>query len=141
MSMNPCARQSVAQLGIVTEALDSAARGYDVKPLLLVSMVQHESGCKINATSESGLDIGLLQVRLKTSKSIDPGLTRRDLFDPYTNTLIATAYLTDRIRKCGSVSRGLGAYSSGTCQVNDYSRKVMKTYLKLKKRYGAFQSS
>lgn len=141
ISVNPCARQPVPQLGIVADAVESAARTYDVKPLLLVSMNQHESGCRSNATSPGGLDIGLLQVRLKTAKSIDPGITRRDLFDPYTNTLIATAYLTGMIHKCHTVSRALGAYSSGTCQVNDYSRKVMKTYLKLKKHYGAFQSS
>jgi soluble lytic murein transglycosylase-like protein len=141
LTVNPCARQPTPQLEIVADAVDSAARTYEVKPLLLVSMNQHESGCRAYATSTFGKDIGLLQVRLKTAKTIDPSLTRRDLFDPYTNTLVATAYLTEKIHKCRSVSRALGAYSSGKCQVNDYSRKVMKTYLQLKKRYGALQSS
>lgn len=138
---NPCARQPRAQLEIVSDAVVFATKVYDIKPLLLVSMNQHESGCRSDATSPGGLDIGLLQIRLKTAKDINPEITRRDLFDPFVNTLAGTAYLTDLVHKCGSVSRALGAYSSGTCQVNNYSRKVMKTYLQLKKRYGAFQSS
>lgn len=141
LTLQPCASQPHERLAYLTDAAEAAASTYDVKPLLVASIIEHESACDPNAVSFVGLDIGLMQVRLKTAKTIDPSLTRRDLFDPYVSTLVGTAYLKQQINKCGSISRGLGAYSSGHCQVNAYSRRIMKTYFKLKKRYGLWKTA
>ena len=131
----PCSSIPVSDLQVVASAVEFGAAVYEVKPLLLAAMVQHEAAGKFTATSYVGKDHGLLQIRLKTARTVYPKLTRRDLDDPYTNVLVGAAYLNAQIQKCRTVSRALGAYSSGHCQVNSYSRKVMHTYFKLKKEY------
>ena len=135
LSLATCGKAPLPDVLKISDAVHSSAEIFNLPELLLVAQAESESGCKINAVSNVKKDFGVLQVRLKTAQSIAPTIKKKDLFDPYLNVLVASHYLSDNIKKCGSVSKGLGAYSSGHCQVNSYSRKVMGKYLKLKKVY------
>lgn len=136
LTLAPCSSQSKETLKIVATATEAAADEYALPELLLASMAEHEGACDPQAISPAGLDLGVWQVRLKTARQIDPSVKRFELFTPGINGMIAAGYLRESINKCGSVSRGLGRYSSGKCKVNRYSHRILATYFKLKKRYG-----
>lgn len=140
LTLAPCSHQAKATIETVAKATEAAADEYVLPPLLLASLFEHEGACDPKAVSSVRLDLGLGQVRYKTALTQDPTLKRIDLFNPGINAMVAASYLRESINKCGSVSKGLGRYSSGKCKVNRYSRRVMATYFKLKKRYGLWKT-
>lgn len=140
LTLAPCSSQPKETIEVVAHAAEAAADEFALPPLLLASLFEHEGACDPNAVSPVKLDLGLGQVRYKTALTQDPTLKRVELFQPGINAMVTASYLRESINKCGSVSRGLGRYSSGKCKVNRYSRRVMATYFKLKKRYGLWKT-
>jgi soluble lytic murein transglycosylase-like protein len=135
LSAPKCAAKSQEELTIVADAISEASEIFEVTPLLLAAVVVNESACDVNAVSMHGLDIGLGQVRLKTARTMWPGISSKDLKDPQVNVFIMTNYLALQIEKCHSIKRALGAYSSGHCKVNNYARKVFNTYRLFKRQH------
>lgn len=103
------------------------AHKHDLDPLLVHTVIKHESKGDPSAVSADGMDFGLMQLRLTGAGK---GYTRRQLLNPVTNIQVGTAYLAARIFQCGSVIRGLGAYNLGPshCVKNDYARAVWREY-------------
>jgi soluble lytic murein transglycosylase-like protein len=112
----------------VVAIIDSESVQAGVDPLLVATMVFHESGFNPQAVSPVGKDFGLMQLR---PTGAGGGRSRAQLFDPKLNIHLGVTYLAEKLRKCGTLPRALGAYSSGSCRVNGYARRTVREYTKL----------
>lgn len=106
------------------EAVDQAARAIEeviqahgFSPALVLSVIQHESGFRLDAVSRRGA-VGLTQIlpstALRTARTC--GLdrpTREGLMDPGTNIRLGFTYLADLRDRYGSLDAALAAYRNG----------------------------
>jgi hypothetical protein len=115
------------------------ADAHDLDPFLLAAMAIRESGLDPFAAGSIG-ERGLIQlhprgvgrsVRFVQSEAYRrhcrhrPGACQHEVLE-------AGARLAARsIEHCGGVAEGLGAYNSGVCGENAYSRRVLKEHAKL----------
>ena len=67
---------------------------------------------------------GLMQVLLKTAKSIEPNATPDRLYDPLYSLRIGTAYIGQNLKKFGNVPDAVAAYNSGVAKKDTYGRYV-----------------
>lgn len=122
-----------------------------VDPLLILSVIRAESDFSAHAVSPMGA-MGLMQVMPATARFIAekrgwnwPGEGR--LFDPSFNIRLATSYLSDLLRKFGSVEEALIAYNCGEGTMQGlrasglplpraYAGRVLSTYDWLQRHYG-----
>lgn len=103
---------------------DLAALIYDtalregLEPDLAFRLVKVESDFTVRAVS-SAEAIGLAQVRLKTARFYQPGITLEQLYQPATNLTIGFRYLRDLIETYqGNLRLALLAYNRGPAKVN-----------------------
>ena len=91
------------------------ARHYRLNFKMVHRLIKAESGWNVNAESPTHA-IGLAQVLLSTGRDVlnDPGLTREELFDPYTNVEAGLKYLAQmRARFNGNMYLAVTAYNIG----------------------------
>jgi soluble lytic murein transglycosylase-like protein len=111
----------------VAKVVHVEATKHDLDPVLVHTVIKHESKGDPSAVSADGMDIGLMQLRLTGAGK---GYTKRQLLNPVINIQRGTAYLAAMITHCGSLIRGLGAYNRGPghCVKNDYAKAVWREY-------------
>lgn len=111
-----------------------------VEPELIFRVVWAESQFRTDCIGPVG-EIGLMQVRYSTAVTIDPGATRKKLFDPAYNIRIGIKHLKDHLHYYrGDTRLALLAYNRGRGRVNElitlglnpnngYARKVLESNL------------
>jgi soluble lytic murein transglycosylase-like protein len=106
------------------EAFESAAKAiaevtlrYDFSPALVLSVIQHESGFRLDAVSPRGA-VGLTQILPATAfetaaaLGFEP-LSQERLFDPGTNIRLGFSYLASLQHEYGSLDAALRVYRAG----------------------------
>lgn len=96
--------------------VDSAARKYNVNPLLVSSIINSESTGDPSARSGAGA-IGLMQLMPATAR----GLGVKDPSDPRDNIFGGTKFISQLLNQYGgNVRKALAAYNAGPGAVNRY---------------------
>jgi hypothetical protein len=124
---------------VVTTQYDSiiseASKKYGVDEKLIKAVIQQESGFQNFAGSPVGAQ-GLMQLMPATARSL--GVTNS--FSPNQNIMAGTNYLSQQIKRFGSVELGLAAYNAGPgnvgkyggippfAETQNYVKKIMSTY-------------
>lgn len=116
---------------------------YNICPELLEAMIEHESGGDPYATGPDG-DTGLMQVipRWHSDRMEKLGVT--SLYDPYSNILVATDYLSDLFEQYGDIAMVLMEYNGSsdaeyrwqTGQFTDYANEIMDRSYELERAHG-----
>ncbi|MEA2063499.1 MAG: lytic transglycosylase domain-containing protein [Gemmatimonadota bacterium] len=89
-----------------------------LEPELIFGIIWKESRFNPNAVGKIG-EIGLMQVRYGTALCVDPGATRKKLFDPAYNIRIGIKHLKDHLHFYrGDKRLALLAYNRGRGKVN-----------------------
>lgn len=116
-------------LAFLTSCAIEPADAADV-PVALAMAIEHvESGGNPNLVGRHG-EIGLMQIKLETARSVGYRGTRRGLFDPATNRRYGRAYLAIAFRRAGGdLCRAaslfnLGVFARPRCTA--YGRMVMR---------------
>lgn len=76
------------------------AHAAGVPTSLALAIVRHESGFKPHVTGRAG-EIGLMQVKLATARSMGYRGSRKGLYDPATNLRYGLKYLAAALRRAG----------------------------------------
>jgi soluble lytic murein transglycosylase-like protein len=112
----------------------------EVDPELVFRVIRTESRFVTDCVGKVG-EIGLMQVRYGTALTIDPGATRKKLYDPAYNIRIGIRHLKDHLHFYrGDLRLALLAYNRGRGRVNEllglgmdpangYARRVLDTRL------------
>ena len=116
------ARGGVPRARRVTSVLVSTAMKHGVDPLLVVSLMEVESGYRPGARSAAGA-LGLLQVRPATAREVaeQRGLAwsgPAQLFVPEVNVRLGTLYLADLLDQFDDLEHALAAYNRGPTAVS-----------------------
>ena len=89
-----------------------------LEPELVFNIIWQESRFKPTAIGKAG-EIGLMQLKYGTARSIDPGVTRKKLFDPAYNIRIGIKHLKDHLHFYrGDTRLALLAYNRGRGRIN-----------------------
>lgn len=116
------------------------AKQNQISPLLVVAVIKVETHFICAAVSCTDAK-GLMQIEPATAKdiSVKTGISG-NIFNPFVNIQLGTAYLSHLIRVFGSKKKALTAYNEGPTRVirlglNDsaYAKQVLFLYEKLKK--------
>ena len=106
---------------------------YNVDPNLIYAVIKQESKFNETAISKSKAK-GLMQILDSTSKDMAKNIDSIDendinLFDPYTNILIGTKYLSYLISYYnGNYYLAIAAYNAGLGKVNSWIKEDIKKY-------------
>lgn len=123
--------------------IDEIAAQYSICPELIEAMIETESCGPADVVSSAGC-IGLMQVSPKWHMDRMAKLGVCDLFDPYTNILVATDYLAELFDKYGDLPMVLMTYNGssdawrrwGSGDYTDYAVKIMERAEKLERQRG-----
>lgn len=94
------------------EFIWNVSEDYGLDPLLVLAVIGQESNYKIDAVSEDGLCLGLMQVQRDCHEDRMDRLGAVDLFDPYDNIVTGIDALSEYIER-GGLKWGLMAYNGG----------------------------
>jgi soluble lytic murein transglycosylase-like protein len=120
------------------KAITKAGTRWQIDPLLIASIIRHESAFNPDAVSQKGA-CGLMQLMPETAKEM--GVTA--IFDPYQNINGGTRYIRmmhDRYR--GDLFKTLLAYNAGPTRVDTdripeeskiYANNVLNTYYHMRR--------
>lgn len=141
------AREGVPRPRRVTAELVATSLRHDVDPLLIVSLMEVESGYRPGARSSAGA-LGLLQVRPATAREVAEHRGLRwsgpaQLFVPEVNVQLGILYLADLLDQFGDVEHALAAYNRGPSAVTrllseggpvprDFAERVSRAYQELR---------
>ena len=110
--------------------IKKVAQETGVQPALILAHIKQESSFNPNAfRAESKLrdaSYGLMQVLLKTAKSIDSSATATKLYDPEYNIRIGSTYISQNLNKYKNIPDAIAAYNSGVAKI-EYGRYVSRT--------------
>ncbi len=106
----------------VGDTIVTTARKHDLDPLLIVALIEVESGYRTRARSTAGA-LGLLQVRPATAKevAVERGLAWRGaaaLLEPETNVRLGTLYLAELLDQFDDLEHALAAYNRGPAAIS-----------------------
>ncbi|HEX6749628.1 MAG TPA: M56 family metallopeptidase [Longimicrobium sp.] len=121
VAQSPARQESfAARFGISTalaDAVQRAARSEGVDAELAFRLVHTESRFDERKAGPGG--IGLTQIILPTARSLQPGITRGQLFERDTNLRLGLRYLHRMlVRYPGNVTRAVQAYYEGPRQID-----------------------
>lgn len=115
------------------------AREHEVDPFVIAAMALRESGLDPFARGNAG-EMGIVQlhpqgvgrsVRFVQSEAYrrrcarSPGACQREILE------VGAEHLASSVSHCGGIAEGLGAYNTGVCGENAYSRRVMRERARL----------
>ncbi|MEW6116121.1 MAG: transglycosylase SLT domain-containing protein [Nitrospirota bacterium] len=109
------------------QEVEESSRGKGIDPYLVLSVMREESRFAPDARSIAGA-LGLMQMMPQTAqrlnKSVKVALRHSsDLYDPKTNILLGSHYLSNLITKFGSLPLAIAAYNGGEDAVNEWLQK------------------
>ena len=134
----------------ISLAIDASEKYEIDDPLLLITMMQHESNCDPNAVGKNGMDTGLMQINAgahcgshELSKNLDD--CKKELLDPRTNIFTGAKILREAydwwvkegkpaFNKCGrnvqyiDWEAALRRYNGWGCGNEYYVERVMEEY-------------
>ena len=123
-----------ARIAAFARWMTELADEHGVDPFVLAAMAVRESGLDPFATGSAG-EMGIVQlhpqgvgraVRFVRSEAYrrrcarSPGACQREVLE------VGARHLASAVSQCGGIAEGLGAYNTGHCGDNDYSRRVMR---------------
>lgn len=94
------------------EFIWNVSEDYGLDPLLVLAVIGQESNYKLDAVSEDGLCLGLMQVQKGCHEDRMDRLGAVNLLDPYDNVIVGIDYLSECIER-GGLKWGLMAYNGG----------------------------
>ena len=115
------------------------SREHGIDPFVLAAMAVRESGLDPFAEGGAG-EMGIVQlhprgvgrsVRFVRSEAYrrrcarSPGACQREILE------VGAQHLAAAVERCGDLESGLGAYNTGVCGSNAYSRRVMRERARL----------
>ena len=108
---------------------EEAASRYQMPSALLKGISRGESGGNPNALNrnrDGSFDIGHMQINSRWLPKLSLfGISRDQLWDPCTNTLVGAWILAQNIRREGYSWSAIGAYNATSAEKRDrYARKV-----------------
>ena len=124
------------------EFLHARAMHYGIADSVAFGVIRAESNWKVWARGKAG-EIGLMQLCLPTAKVITGNyrLTRKQLFDPFTNAELGLFYLANlRAKFGGNMKLALAAYNQGPGKVErklQAGTRVSMLYANLVLRHAA----
>ena len=122
-------RSDAEEVTRIGDAIDAAARSYNVPPLLLVAMAHHETRFLAHRIGRSHGERGILQVHGTARHNCNLETVEQQLD-------CGARWLRGRIDHCGSIEGGLTAYACGRCKAAKKSRcnKAVQRRLRLWRR-------
>ncbi len=116
------AEEGVPRPRRVGDTIVTTARKHDLDPLLIVALIEVESGYRTRARSAAGA-LGLLQVRPATAREVaaERGLAWRGpaaLLEPETNVRLGTLYLAELLDQFDDLEHALAAYNRGPAAIS-----------------------
>jgi soluble lytic murein transglycosylase len=140
-------RESVPRARHVGAELVATARRHDVDPMLIVALMEIESGFRPGAKSAVGA-LGLLQVRPATAREVAEhgGLQwagPAELYVPEVNVRLGILYLAELLDQFDDLEHALAAYNRGPAAVSralsggnplprEFVERVWQTYQDLR---------
>ncbi len=122
---------SLATIPIASKAacFEEAASRYQVPSVLLKAISRVESAGNPNAlnrNNDGSFDIGHMQINSRWLPKLSHfGISRDQLWDPCTNTLVGAWILAQNVHRIGYSWNAVGAYNAASPEKrNRYARKV-----------------
>ena len=106
--------------------VQSASRHWMVHPVLLVAVMEHESGCRMGKVGAHGERCAMQLLGVARN-----GRSNRELADPAICTDTGARWLSLRELDCGSKYLGLDGYNARKCK---HGRKYARRVLALERR-------
>ncbi len=126
----------------IIQLVSRVAKSNGVDPLLMLAIVQHESGFDPSAMGDNGRAYGLCQIWLTTAQGIGYTGTPQQLLDPETNIYWGSKYLKMSLDKFSDVRDAISGYNSGLDGVvhpwvdTGYVQSVYMRYVQLSNMKG-----
>lgn len=125
---------------MIDSYIEAICANYTIDPELVKSVVWHESRYNPDATSNHGVDVGLMQVskRWHGKRALELGVL--DMQDAYGNLVVGIDYLDELIRLNKDTSLALMVYNMGPAKASElwangkisgYAKSVMARARKL----------
>ena len=122
------------------DIVDQACSMYNIDPNLIYAIIKQESGFNKDAVSKSGAK-GLMQIMDATAKDMAIDIDsinndNYDIYDPYTNILIGTKYISYLINHFdGNYYLAITAYNAGMGKIEEWLDKPYNEYIEYSEIY------
>jgi soluble lytic murein transglycosylase-like protein len=109
----PVTLSAQASRAALHERIRTVALAEGISPDVALALISIESAFDTAAVNRTG-NVGLMQLFPSTARTVIPGTTRDDLFNPEINVRIGLRYLRELMdRYGGDLEKGLRAYKNG----------------------------
>lgn len=111
--------------------VQAASSEFNVPVALIFAHMKQESSFNSKAyraePSINDTSIGLMQVLLGTARTIIPGITLDQLYDPATNIRIGAAYIAKNLTRYGNIPDAIASYNAGSAYKDANDNYISKS--------------